>query len=356
MKQFVLKIVKYTVILFIAVCVLFALFLGYLTYTRFKPKVKEQAELVSKAILDTLDADSIRLVTWNIGYCGLGQEMDFFYEGGSMVRPDHSQYKRYSGGVLKTLSALGNPDFIFLQEVDRDSRRSYSSDQVELCSNVFKDYESDFAVNYKAAFVPIPLSEPMGNVLGGILTMSRFKSAEATRYSYPSSYGWPKQLFMLNRCLLFTRFNVKGGRQLVLINTHNSAFDDAAEMRKEELSLLKKTILAEYQKGNYVIAGGDWNQNPVPYDSTALNDGNLAKCIYPGIPAGFLPEGWKWAYDPLNATNRDVNAPYSHGKTRTTIIDFFVLSPNVKLKSVRTLETGFEFSDHQPVEMEVELK
>jgi endonuclease/exonuclease/phosphatase family metal-dependent hydrolase len=48
--------------------------------------------------------------------------------------------------------------------------------------------------------------------------------------------------------------------------------------------------------------------------------------------------------------------PYQKGKTKTTIIDFYVVSPNVEVKAVHTIATGFKFSDHQPVIMKVTLK
>ena len=31
------------------------------------------------------DSAEISLLTWNIGYCGLDKEMDFFYDGGTKV-------------------------------------------------------------------------------------------------------------------------------------------------------------------------------------------------------------------------------------------------------------------------------
>jgi hypothetical protein len=89
----------------------------------------------------------------------------------------------------------------------------------------------------------------VGRVLGGVMTLSKYKSTEAIRYAFPSSYNWPKQLFMLKRCFVLTRYPVKGGKQLVMINTHNSAFDDASEMHAQEIALLKSTMEAEYKRG-----------------------------------------------------------------------------------------------------------
>ncbi|MFN8134262.1 MAG: hypothetical protein U0Z17_03150 [Bacteroidales bacterium] len=75
-----------------------------------------------------------------------------------------------------------------------------------------------------------------------------------------------------------------------------------------------------------------------------------------GIPPDFLPHGFTWAYDPKYPTNRNVDTPYTKGRTPTTLIDFFVLSPNITLVSTNTIQTNFEFADHQPVGMVVELK
>jgi hypothetical protein len=112
----------------------------------------------------------------------------------------------------------------------------------------------------------------------------------------------------------------------------------------------------EFAKGHYVMIGGDWNQNPTTFDTTLLMHNYLPKLIDPPIPNDFLPIGWKFVYDPLHSTNRDVNIPYTEGINRTTLIDFFVISPNIEPISVQTTATGFSESDHQPVSARVILK
>lgn len=305
---------------------------------------------------DIIPAGRIELYTWNIGYCGLGKILDFSNEEGKMVRSEREYYERCRDGVFYQLTTLNKLDFILLQEVDQQSERSYNDDQVERFKATFKDYAAFFALNYKVPFVSVPAKLPMGKVKSGILTLSRFQPIEATRYKFPSAYSWPKRLFMPDRCFVLTRYKVSNGKQLVILNTHNSAYADAVEMRVKELKLLKDVIMLEYAKGNYVIAGGDWNQNPLPFSEDSIQDGNVVKTISPGIPADFLPAGYTWAFDPRYPTNRDVDKPYTKGKTLTTIIDFFILSPNITLITTNTLQTNFEFADHQPVGMIVELK
>ena len=153
---------------------------------------------------------------------------------------------------------------------------------------------------------------------------------------------------------MITRYNVDNGKELVLINLHNSAFDDADQLRKEEMKFIKKLITEEYEKGNYVIAGGDWNQNP-----PGLNLDNINKyknrSVWP-IQKDFLPNEWNWVFDPSVPTNRDVHEPFNIQSTTCTILDYFVTSPNIEVLETKTTDMEFEFSDHQPVLISLKLK
>ena len=351
---------KYLIIVATAIgglaIVILAMFLLYATFTDFNPPDQESIAMEKTDVPDTIPIGKLELYTWNIGYCGLGAKMDFFYEKGKMVRPEQVYYERCRDGIIYQLTTLNKLDFILLQEIDEQSERTYQDNQVERFKATFKEHAAFFALNYKVPFVPFPLHSPMGKVKAGLLTLGRYKPVEAVRYSFPSAYSWPKRLFMIDRGFILTRYKVSNGKQLVIINTHNSAYSDAADMRSQELNILKKIIENEFALGNYVITGGDWNQNPIAFDPDSIKDGNRVKEITPGIPGGFLPGEYTWAFDPKYPTNRDVNEPYSKGRTPTTIIDFFILSPNIRLLTTNTLQTNFEFSDHQPVGMIIELK
>lgn len=137
---------------------------------------------------------------------------------------------------------LSQPSFIMLQEIDRNSKRSYNDNQFKGLMEKMSGYSYFFAPNYKAGFVPVPISEPMGKVDAGIVTLKSGKVSEALRYAYPSPDEWPSELFRPKQCFLLTRIPTKSGKDLVLINTHNSPDSDAAEVRNQELSLLKKTM------------------------------------------------------------------------------------------------------------------
>jgi exonuclease III len=42
-------------------------------------------------------------------------------------------------------------------------------------------------------------------------------------------------------------------------------------------------------------------------------------------------------------------------QTFTTVIDYFLLSPNIELLEVKGIDEGFENSDHNPVSMRIKL-
>ena len=329
-------------------------FMIFLTAARYHPDSVEYLDLKGNKGQMIRNKDEFSFMSWNIGYAGLGKEMDFFYEGGSRVKPESEEFKKYLNGILRTIRSNDTADFIFIQEADIHSKRSYDTDEFSELARILKDHCFAFAKNYDCRYVPVPLYEPMGKVVSGILSFSRFRPESATRIDFGTSFSWPKQLFFLKRCFLVIRFQVRNGHDLVLINTHNSVFDEEGDLRKKEMIKLNDFMSNEYRKGNFVVAGGDWNQNPRGFNPENIETGDQVKEII--LPFGSdILSGWQFVFDPEQPTNRDVDRNYQKGKTKTTIIDFFVVSPNITVESVKTIKTGFENSDHQPVIMKIKI-
>ncbi len=299
------------------------------------------------------DTAQISLMTWNIGYCGLDKAMDFFYDGGTKVATPKENCLENLAAVKKFLSDNDSIDFFLIQEIDRDSKRSYNIDEYDALGKVHAEYFPFFAKNYDVFFVPVPPLNPMGKVLSGLATYSRYQPSSSVRYQFPGEYGFPMQLFMLDRCFLVNRYPLENGKELLVINTHNEAFDPG-EIRKAQMAYLRELLLSEYGKGNYVIAGGDWNQSPPDFKPEFA--GNQVNTDQMMMASDFLPAGWQWIYDNRNPSNRTVIAAYDPFTTTTTAIDLFLLSPNIKEISVGCINLNFENSDHNPVRMKIRLK
>ena len=122
------------------------------------------------------------------------------------------------------------------------------------------------------------------------------------------------------------------------------------------MALVKALIEKSYENGDYVILGGDWNQTFPGIDTTRfpLFDSGAFYLPYQ-IDKDWAPTGWQWGIDERVPTYRLLNAPYEEGITQVGIIDGFLVSPNIDIISVKTLDLGFKASDHQPVTMTFSL-
>lgn len=335
--------------------ILFALgFVGYLMITEFAPPKHLTPVVGGKGSMFDPSRRVFTFLTWNIGYAGLGSETDFFYDGGKMVIPEEAACDRYFAGIKNFVKANDTIDFIFLQEIDSYAKRSWYTDEVADLATVLLDHSSVYAKNYDCRFVPMPVQKPMGRVVSGLAAYSRYIPGKAVGQYYDAYFPWPTRLAFLKRCFVLLRFELDNGKDLVIINTHNSAFDSTGALRKRELEILDSTMTTEYQRGNYVVAGGDWNSNPRGFNAASVVTGDQVTFIDPPVEPGFLP-GWQFVFDPLVPSNRFADIPYKKGVTRTTIIDFFVVSANIEVKHISTIPMGFAFSDHQPVVMQVKL-
>jgi len=331
------------------------LFALYLTCMEYKPQPAEQLPIIGKSTEMPLYQKEFTFFTWNIGYGGLGSAMDFFYEGGKRVRPEKKEFESYFNGIVHQLKESDSIDFVFLQEVDILAKRSYHVNEVTVIADTLKNHCCLFGKNYDSRFIPIPLTDPIGRVIAGLAVYSRYRPENAQRIGYKITFPWPKRLFFLKRCFLVLHYKLDDGKSLVIINTHNSTFDKEGILRKSERVLLQHYMMTEYEKGNYVIAGGDWNNNPRDFIPSSVLTGDQVKVIDPPIESTFLP-GWPFISDPAIPTNRDVDTPYQQGDTKTTVIDFFVVSPNVELLYVKARNNHFAYTDHNPVIMKIRLK
>jgi len=303
---------------------------------------------------DVIEKDTLHLLSWNIGYAGMGKEMDFFYDGGKMVRPSYDYYQQCFDSILHFLAASDSKsDICLLQEVDFDSKRSYYINQKQQMAKVLKTKEfADSLINYQVSFVAFPLYKPLGKVSAGLVTFSSLKPSWISNVYFGETYSWPKQVFFLDRGILIHAYKTRKGKFLFVINVHLSAFDDAVEARAEELNLLQTVLSAILKHNHYLIVAGDWNINPPQfYFSNNVN----FKCFYTE-PNTFECKNTAFYYDTLVPTNRKADMPYIKHKTPVTTLDYILCSNNLDIINYKVIDLDFKFSDHNPIAFSVVLK
>ena len=349
---------KFLKILGLVLCVVLLAVIGlflWLTVTEYRPQAEETVAVEGAGQPTAFSGDTVRVLSWNLGYCALGEESDFFMDGGSSVRPDsRSVIEKNLSGIQSILDTV-DADFYFLQEVDTDSKRCYGIDEKTALLE-HSGCAGAYALNYSCSYVPYPLPT-IGKVHSGLLTLSKTRISQAQRISLPCPFSWPVSMANLKRCLLVSRVPLEGTEQeLVLVNLHLEAYDDGAGKAAQTAQLLD-FLQAEYEKGNYVIAGGDFNQT-FPDTQSAYPNTHAELWQPNALESESLQPGWQYAYDDRTPTCRLLNQPYDPEDTENTqyyVIDGYILSPNVELEQVKTIDGCFAYSDHNPVYLQLRL-
>ena len=154
---------------------------------------------------------------------------------------------------------------------------------------------------------------------------------------------------------MLQRHPLANGKDLVVINTHFEAYDDGG-VKREQMALTKKLMLAEYAKGNYVVLGGDWNIAPPYFNVHKWEKEKLLDRLYTlNNDSNYIP-GWKYVADENTPSNRKNDHAYDPKTTYTTVIDYFFVSPNIEVEEVKGIDAQFKYSDHNPVRMKIRLK
>lgn len=338
--------------LLVVVCLVAAV-LGFYTVMEYRPDAIETITAMSGNQKLSLQ-ETLTILTMNTGYAGLDETQDFFMDGGDKVRPESEEDIQNNLQGISNILKKYQSDIYFLQEVDLNSKRSYFVDEQKFYEKQL-GIPSLFAKNFQCTYVPYPWP-PIGKVTSGIMTMSQYQVHEASRIALPESFSWPIKTANLKRCMLEARLPIEGSdKELVLINFHLEAYD-SGEGKIAQTRMLAEKLSEEYTKGNYVIAGGDFNQTfegvkeyPVVNQDTWV----------PGVISNNdLPEHFEFAIDDTYPTCRLLNQPYtgSYETSQVYIIDGFIVSDNIEVIKVENKNVDFTYSDHQPVSLEVKLK
>lgn len=311
-------------------------------------------------------AQEYTAVTSNIGFGAYDREYTFFMDTGVMKDgtktagssgrgTSKEAVERNTANAAKTLKEL-DADFYLVQEVDTNSTRSYKVDQVQALALAMPQHSYSYAINFHSAYLAYPFFDTHGIANAGLLTLSNKALTSVTRRSYPVDNSFFTKFFDLDRAFSVSRMAVNGGGELVIINSHLSAYDEGGSIRVQQLAMLNEVLEQERAKGNYVIVGGDFNhalggtvdafpsEQEIPPWVFELNDEDLAE--------GFSLV--KAVNDHEVATCRGCDIPYTKGLTYETVVDGFIVSDNITARA-ENIDSEFVFADHNPVKLSFTL-
>ncbi len=348
------KIFRAILSIILVIIILFVGLIGFLTITEYKPDDTETIKVEGSAGNTLSLDDDFTIMSWNIGYGALGDNADFFMDGGESVKTaDLERVKSNMQGIINIINEV-DPDIFFLQEVDLDSTRSNKYGEYSLLKDNFTDYSTSFANNFKVAFLPYPVP-PIGKVDSGIATFSSYNLNSSERIQLPISFSWPVRMANLKRCLLVSRVSIEGtDKELVLVNLHLEAYD-SGEGKIAQTKMLANFLNEEANKGNYVIAGGDFNQIFSSADTNAY-PAQEGKWAAGEIDVSEIAGDWQFLMDERNPSCRSLDQPYEGADKETFqyyLIDGFIVSGNITVESCETQDRGFVYTDHNPVVLQL---
>ena len=296
-----------------------------------------------------------RIVSYNIGFGAYESDFGFFMDGGDRAWAWSKERLDANLKQIANLLAEQNAELTLIQEVDIGSTRSYRFDERPYLVGALSGTAYTFAQNYDSPFLCYPITQPFGSARSGLMTFSKAPIVSAERIGLPIEEGLTKFLD-LDRCYSKQCIALVNGAELVLYNLHLSAYTSDGTIATEQLTLLISDMQAEYRKGNYCIAGGDFNKDILGDSSAYFGKSDIEYTWAQPIPPELF-EGTNIALiAPIDESNpipscRNADGPYHEGQYTLTI-DGFMVSDNVQVLACAVVDTGFAYSDHNPVTLQ----
>lgn len=341
----------------IPIALILVLLIGYFLYLILSyHRVGDQPELeiVNAKTAKPEAGTEYTLLSYNVGFCAYTPDFGFFMDGGKGSRAKSAAAVNEVIDGIVSLIGEKNPDLLLLQEVDKRSQRACKVDEDAAFTEKLTGYTSVFAVNWDCAYLCYPFTKPHGAALTGIKTLSRFGITAAKRAELPVESSLMK-LIDLDRCYTASRIPTENGKEIVLYNFHLSAYTSDGKIAIEQLNLLLADMKAEYEAGNYVIGAGDFNKDLLGNSAEVFGVAGEYGWAQP-IPEGTFDGTGISVVAPFDEANpvascRNADGPYDPAVQFRVTVDGFLVSDNVTVTSSRVVDTGYAYSDHNPVEM-----
>lgn len=338
-------------------------FFGWVWFSTFHPSGEKSISVTNNQSAPTLSGnEELKVLSWNVQYMA-GKNYYFYYDSGSGPdeRPSSVDIEKTTKEVARIIKDE-DPDLILLQEVDDGAKRTDHEDQLEnLLELLPAEYCSHLSAFYwKAAFVPHP--HIMGSVGMKLSVISKYRMQDGIRYKLAlKPDNFIVQQFDLKRAVLQVELPTNKGNDLLVFNTHLSAFAHGTDTLTKQIEEIN-SLLQEKTEGGYPwLLGGDFNLLPpgdkadeyVETKNGVYGDRREIKVLfdnYQPVPTYEEVNGKnykKWYTHFPN--NPDVDSP---DKT----IDYLFLSSKLGLGDhyVRNKDT-LDISDHLPVIAEVKI-
>jgi len=321
----------------VALAIIAFVFVGLINY--FNKDIHTKS---SHSIDRPIAGNEISVLNWNLGYAGLGKESDFKIDGGDMIRPPSQQVVRKNISGIKSLIEKNKSDIHLFQEISEPDMLTRGENVLSSVQKSLSDYDYFYSSDFRTKLIPTRWA-----LRHGLASFTQFKTEPAKLIELPLEPtklgGTVQRLYHIQH----TGFKNESGENWVILNLHLSAFDEGGNVRLKQFDSVIKIADEFYQQGHHVVVGGDWN---IQLSGTEFPTTTKEEFLFwrTKLPTEKILPGWQIVVDHDTPTMRSNERPYVKGENFTSIIDGYMVSPNVEVIEVETIDTNFEFTDHQP--------
>lgn len=300
----------------------------------------------------TID-EPIRIMTYNLG--GGCFDAEYYQTSGQMaIDADNlmpASPARVRTNVINMMQKMNNedPDIILTQEVTQNFPKTPSVNIFRMLGESMP-YRIRFADNFN--FLDFASK--------GNATLYRHTSYHYHIRSPHQREGFINNTFTGNQSTLVSRFPIADEEfDLLTKNVHLPAFAINIDIKYKDLSELLRRSVIEYERGNFIVIGGDINTPlNIIREETGVN--HFICFLDEDVQELFFGENPWRVYAPDHPTARSLFMPAYADDAVWSTIDGFIVSPNVEVLEVRTVlnEDGlpdFTASDHAPVVIDIRL-
>lgn len=199
---------------------------------------------------------SLEVMNYNVKFGGA--RVDFFFDcHGKRVHMTRDEVIENLDRLVSIINEV-NPDVLFLQEVDTNSKRSAYVDQVQYLLDETQLNYAAYASQWRADFVP---SDGVGPVDSGNAILSRWPLTNATRYALDLRQDQSAlvRYFYLRRNILEATVQ-PGTEPIRLIAVHAEAY--AQDGTKQKHIAAFEAHVNDAARRGPVVAAGDLNTLP----------------------------------------------------------------------------------------------
>ena len=188
--------------------------------------------------------------------------------------------------------------------------------------------------------------------------MSNTQITDGLRRSLPIAESLSR-FIDLDRCYAVNRIRTDNDKELVVFNVHTSAYGTNGDLQQQQLSKLFADMQQEYEKGNYVLCAGDFNHDFVGNSKEIFNKEVPAQYTWAAaFPDAMIPAHFNkltnYASGITTPSCRNSDKPYGED-CFTLTVDGFIVSDNLDVTYMDVMDTGFAYSDHNPVKLTFRL-